>query len=329
VSSVGIGAVLATPRNSCLTSIGERDDCDCNMMGPGRKPLSIPRSRLYRTVLLAVMIGLPPVGGMASAQRAIPDDNLAYPVLITLKNGATGSGFYLNTDKAIYLVTAKHVLFDPATNRLLDRELELLSYSRDPSDSTRNLATLDLLILQNDGNIKPHPSEDVAVVKVSTVVTENLTPGTGGTRSFSSSLVPGVTVKEQSKGGLLGVGLDTVKRFDQVLTGNEVMVFGYPTSIGLQQLPQIDIHRPLLRKGIVAGTNPQKRSIVIDCPTYFGNSGGPVVELDREAFKTEFSVIGVVVQYVPFADVGRSFMMLSNSGYSVVTPMDFVLDLVK
>jgi len=275
------------------------------------------------------MITLPSVGSIAASQRAIPDDNLAYPVLITLKNGSTGSGFYLNTDKAVYLVTAKHVLFDPATQKLLDVALELLSYSKDPSDSTRNLVTLDLSVLQSDGNVKPHPSEDVVVVKVSTVVADNLTPGTGGTKSFSSAAVPGVIFKEQAKGGLLGVGLDTVKRFDQVLTGNEVMVFGYPTSIGLQQLPQIDIHRPLLRKGIVAGTNPQKRSIIIDCPTYFGNSGGPVVELDREAFKTEFSVIGVVVQYVPFADVGRSFMMLSNSGYSVVTPMDVVLDLVK
>jgi len=79
----------------------------------------------------------------------------------------------------------------------------------------------------------------------------------------------------------------------------------------------------------VAGTNPQKRSIVLDCPSYPGNSGGPVVELDKEGFQTHFNVIGVVSQYVPFADSGRSFMMLSNSGYSIVTPMDFVLDLVK
>ena len=55
----------------------------------------------------------------------------------------------------------------------------------------------------------------------------------------------------QAKGGLLGVGLETIKPFEQVLTGNEVIVFGYPTSLGLAQFPQIDTHRPLLRKGIV------------------------------------------------------------------------------
>ncbi len=50
----------------------------------------------------------------SAARRQIPDDNLAYPVLVTVKsNGATvssGSGIYLNTDSATYFVTAKHVL---------------------------------------------------------------------------------------------------------------------------------------------------------------------------------------------------------------------------
>ena len=150
---------------------------------------------------------------------------------------------------------------------------------------------------------------------------------------FAVSLVPGVTVKEQAKGGVLSVALDNVKPFDQVLTGNDVIVFGYPISLGLQQLPKLDVHRPLLRKGIVAGTNPEKRSIILDCPSYFGNSGGPVVGLDKDVFKTDFKIIGVISQYVPFVDTGVSktflMQMASNSGYSIATPMDFVLELVK
>lgn len=274
-------------------------------------------------LLVAIMI-LSLAGTMFGANRAIPDDNLAYPVLITLKNGSTGSGFFVNSTKAIYLVTAKHVLFDPVTQKLLDASVELLSYSKNLADSTRNVVILDLSILQNNGNIKPHPSQDVVAVEISTVVSS---AGQSGT----SSPLPGVTLVALAKGGLVGVGLDTIKPFEQVLTGNEVMVFGYPTSLGLAQFQQIDPHRPLLRKGIVAGTNPATRSIIIDCPSYFGNSGGPVVELDREAFQTHLSVIGVISQYVPFADAGRSntFMILSNSGYSIVTPMDYVLDLVK
>jgi hypothetical protein len=192
------------------------------------------------------------------------------------------------------------------------------------------LVTLDLSVLQSEGNIKPHPSEDVAVVKVSTIP-ENLTSAKEQGKPFSMQPVAGVTFKEQAKGGILCTTLDLVKPFEQVLTGNDVMVFGYPTSLGLQQLPQIDIHRPLLRKGIVAGTNPQNRSIILDCPSYFGNSGGPVVELDRVDLATRFTIIGVILQYVPFADTGRSntFAILSNSGYSIAAPMDFVLELVK
>jgi S1-C subfamily serine protease len=289
-------------------------------------------SRLYPTFFLAVAFGLCHPWGLVAAQRAIPDDNLSYPVLITLRSGGTGSGFYLNTGKAAYLGTAKHVFFDPATQKLRDVALDLLSYSKDPSDSTRNLFTLDLSVLQNGGNIKPHPSEDVAVIKVMSTG-ENLKPAAAGTNATLMFPVPGVTPREVAKGAVLDVALDTVKPFEQVPTGNDVILFGYPTSLGLQQLPQVDVRRPLLRKGIVAGTNPQNRSIILDCPSYPGNSGGPVVELDREAFRTHFTVIGVILQYVPFADVGHSntlaIAILSNSGYSIAAPMDFVLGLVK
>jgi S1-C subfamily serine protease len=253
----------------------------------------------------------------AAPVRAIPADNLAYPVLITLKNGSTGSGFYISTGQGAYLVTAKHVLFDPKTNKLVDVALDLLSYAKDPSDSKRNLATLDLSVLQHDGNIKPHPSEDVAVIKIST------STNTGG-------LVPGVTFSEMATGGVLYAQLDTIRPFDQVLAGNDVIVFGYPTSVGLKELPQIDSRRPLLRKGIVAGVDPEKHSIILDCPSYPGNSGGPVVEINRvNLITTEFSIIGVVIQYVPFANQGNTFLLLSNSGYSLAAPMNFVLDLVK
>jgi hypothetical protein len=284
-------------------------------------------SRICRALLLAALGSMPLVGGMAAqsvgtaAIREIPADNLAYPVLITLRNGSTGSGFYISAGQAIYLVTAKHVLFDPKTNKLLDVALDLLSYAKDPSDSKRNIATLDLLALQRDGNIKPHPSEDVAVIKISTILPSSTNKGT---------LVPGVTFSEMATGGVLFGRVETVRSFDQVLAGNDVIVFGYPTSVGLKELPQIDSRRPLLRKGIVAGVDPEKHSIILDCPSYPGNSGGPVVEINRvNLVTTEFSIIGVVIQYVPFANQGNTFLLLSNSGYSLAAPMNFVLDLVK
>ncbi len=109
------------------------------------------------------------------------------------------------------------------------------------------------------------------------------------------------------------------------------MVFGYPSSIGLKNAPQIDYNRPLLRKGILAGTNPATRTLILDCPVYFGNSGGPVLEVDRQGLTATFRIIGVVIQFIPFNETAGSqtAMILSNSGYSVAVPMDFVLELLK
>lgn len=304
----------------------------------------------YQWLLLAVMISLRPADSIADEQRAIPDDNLAYPVLITLKNGFTGSGFYVNNGKEIYLVTAKHVLFDEKTHKLficgLDQKtqnplecgLDLLSYSKDPADPSVNLIGLDMSVLQKEGDIKPHPSADVVVVKLFTVTKAAVSqrpPGSTEAPASPGTLspLPGVTVESSAAYGLLSVGLDTIKPFEKVLVGNDVIVFGYPTSLGLQELPQLDLHRPLLRKGVVAGSDPRKKSIVLDCPVYFGNSGGPVLELDRSGFLTKLSIIGVIDQYVPFVDTAGSrtvaMQVRSNSGYSIATPMDFVLELIK
>jgi hypothetical protein len=145
--------------------------------------------------------------------------------------------------------------------------------------------------------------------------------------------MPGVTVKEETaKTGMIGVSKGAVETFDKVLIGNDVLIFGYPTSLGLEEIPQLDPLRPLLRKGLIAGQNPGKRSIVIDAPVYPGNSGGPVVQVRRVGpfGGANFSVIGVVRQLVPFVGFeAPSKQTLANSGYSIVTPMDFVLELVK
>jgi hypothetical protein len=251
--------------------------------------------------------------------RALPDDNLAYPVLITLKNGSTGSGFYLNTQTAIHFVTAKHVLFDLNTNKILDTSFDLLSYSGDLSDPTPNSLTVDTTGLGLNSIIR-HPSEDIAILKVASKDDDN---------SHMSHTLPGIAVHTRAKAGLLGAGLDTIKKFNDVLVGNEVVILGYPTSLGLQTMPQIDSRRPLLRKGIVAGLNPRTHSIILDCPVYFGNSGGPVVEIDPAGFGHIYKIVGVVSQYVPYADGGKTFVIMANSGYSVVTPMDYVLDLIR
>jgi hypothetical protein len=251
--------------------------------------------------------------------RALPDDNLAYPVLIATKS-SSGSGFYLNTESGVYLVTAKHVLFDSSTGNLQDTSFNLLSYSKDLSDLTPTLLTIDTAKTGKE-NIIGHPSQDVAVIRLFSANPHELARITP---------LSGVTVRSYAKSGLVGVALKNIKRFADVLVGNDAILLGFPTSLGLQTMPQIDARHPLLRKGIVAGENLLTHSIILDCPVYFGNSGSPVIEIDHDALGGRgVWTIGVVSQYVPYADGGKTFTIMANSGYSVVVPMDYVLELIK
>jgi hypothetical protein len=59
-------------------------------------------------------LGVVPIDD-ALARRAIPNTYLTYPVLIALKTAQTsgnGCGFYVNAERAMYLVTTRHVLAD-------------------------------------------------------------------------------------------------------------------------------------------------------------------------------------------------------------------------
>ncbi len=271
------------------------------------------------------------LGSIAHAQRAIPADNLAYPVLITLPGVGTGSGFYIHAKTYVYLVTAKHVLFNPQ-NQLLATRLELRSYSPDPDDNTPNVVFVDLAALRssdNSNNIKISQTADVAVVRLFVKPKEDLP----GEPKGKIDVLTGVSVESFANKGLLTAPLESIATFDKVFPGNDIILFGFPSSLALAQVGQLDPNRPLLRKGIVAGTIPAKKSIVLDCPSYFGNSGGPVVELIPIGLgSSQLRIIGVIDQFVPFVQAAGSqtFMMQfnSNSGYSIAIPMDFVLEMI-
>lgn len=258
--------------------------------------------------------------------RAIPNNNLGYPVFIKLKSGGAGSGFFLNTKKFMYLVTAKHVLFNLENGALLSNGVDLISYSTDPKAVFSNHMTLDLKALLSAGHLIKHKNRDVVIIRLAEFWQDNRT----------RPLI-GVDYITMSNEGTVGVAITSLKSFDDVLVSNEVFLFGYPISLGLQNHPQLDMGKPLLRGGIVAGLNYAQRSIVLDCPSYPGNSGGPVIEVEvDEQGRRHFSIIGIMVQYVPYAiniiasnKINKiDSMVLNNSGYSIAEPIDFILELL-
>jgi S1-C subfamily serine protease len=278
------------------------------------------RAVFFAFVFLPVLIIL---GGdkPAMADRLIPEDQIIASVLVTA-GPSTGSGFYLMTEKGMTFVTAKHVLYNPS-GALLSETAQLLSYSL-KRDSAGTLITLDLKTLAAAKLMRSHPSRDIVVIDIATTDTPELKE-----RQFKAVL--GVVMNRVSPEGVYGPSIASVKKFDDVDIGNEVFLTGFPSSIGLKNIPQIDRLKPLLRRGIVAGRNESLKTIILDCPVFPGNSGGPVIQVDRNIVEAKFSLIGVVTEFVPFDNSmwipGHPTVL--NSGLSVVVPIDVVLELIN
>ncbi len=234
--------------------------------------------------------------------------------------GSQGSGFFLNTEKSTYFVTAKHVLVDDK-GKPIDASLTLEAFSPDPLDDNSNIFLIDVPKVQTDGFLKLHPKEDIAVIKI------GVTHWDGPNSRMET--VAGVTIKQFAARGIVGLSKVNLRKFADVQISNDLYIFGFPNSIGLQQLPQLDTRRPLLRKGIVAGLNRAQKTIIIDCEVFPGNSGGLALQVEPDVLQVYYRAIGVVVQFVPFDNtrIGAPSPTILNSGYSVVTPMDAVLEL--
>lgn len=278
---------------------------------------------ISKTILLVSMVGM--VVTPTFAGRDIPDNNLAYPVLIKMSSGAA-SGFYGRDSNSVYLVTACHVLYSDQGKTLKANQAELLSYPADPKLLGTFVVNLDLAGLHAQSQIRAHSVHDVAIVRLGSIIEKN-----------QISFQQGVTWKQKigTEPILMTDLLTSSKRFNDVFEANEAYIFGYPTSLGIDQMEQIDPERPLLRKGSIAGRNPRKKTLVVDCPVYYGNSGGPVVEVEQVSLvNKKFLLIGVVSQFVPFKEeiINRTYgiasVQISNSGYAIITPMDAVLELL-
>ncbi len=275
---------------------------------------------------LLLLASFPLVEG-GSTTRSLPTESLSLPVRVVIDGTGYASGFYLGTRSLVFFVTAKHNLYGDHAPHDLAKAITLLSYPTDPNTTTPYILDLDMRILQSAGHIRTHPTQDVAAVTVATLE--------GSDPDGELTLVPGVHAKQKAAGGLAYIGVEDTRQLEGVLVGNDVYVLGYPRALGLQQIPQIDYERPLLRKGIVATKNPRTNTIILDCPAYGGNSGGPVLQLEQESVCCRtFAVVGVVLQYVPYVaehidrQGGAKGGVLSNSGYSVAASMDPVLELL-
>lgn len=262
------------------------------------------------------------------AQFPIPEEYLTFPVYIKLANGGTATGFYYTDSTNFYLVTAKHVFFDPNTRRLNSETAELISYPRDPYKNPYNLLKCNLKTLLDKNLVRYHNQFDVAVALIGV---QEKVDSVNMLISYNETIT-----KPNPKAS-------RVNQFSEIYileskdlpVGTEVHIFGYPTSVGIKEMPQLELTQPLFRRGIVAGKNYKLNTIILDCPVYKGNSGGPVVASLTDGRETKFRLIGIVSEFVPFEEkwindkYGYANVEYSNSGYSIIAPIEIMLELIK
>jgi hypothetical protein len=247
----------------------------------------------------------------------LPADNLAYPARLSIGPKNIGTGFLCNAaNNESFLVSAKHVLFKDG----LEIQSCVTCTSRGRDLVSTVVLHLDCESLFSSGNLRKHESADVAVTKL------------GHREGDIVQLLEGIRKEDSSTGSLVAVPQHLIRTFDEVEVSRHIILMGYPTSLGRSN--QLDVTRPLLRHGIIAGKTTDRR-IVLDCPVYFGNSGSLVIEIRQEANVAHYHAIGMAVEMIPFEEELRSSYRSAtierrwhNSGYSLVEPMDRILELL-
>lgn len=251
------------------------------------------------------------------------------PVLLLSDTDSAGSGVYISKNSKLYFVTAKHVIFDN-TSSLKANNITLLSYvGNEPKQQMKYF--VDLPAAKKANNIYIPTSKDIAIIKI---LNQRINQLSGKTESF---LTKGVTCDESYLPVMAVDSSNNVLQYKEVKVSSEVFLLGYPISLGTDKENKylIDFYKPLLRKGIVAGKNELNRTIIIDCPVYKGNSGGPVFEIDREDDGVDRTkLFGIVTDFIPLVEKLKSSLYdyenvnLTNSGYGVVVPLDDILSYI-
>ena len=258
------------------------------------------------------------INGISQTKNDIDIGSVA--VLIQTSTGS-GSGFYIqdSSRKFICLVTACHVIIDLQKSILYSDTALFISYKKNSQRDSRDSFSVSLFSAFKSGMLKFDMVNDVAVVKFAV------------TNGRAINYLPFVTKITSTNTYLNPLEIHQVKRITDLETMTDIYTIGYPKSLSLNV--NFDYNRPLIRHGILAGIDLVKNKIITDCPTYQGNSGGMVFEANK--FSGNLFLIGLVSQFVPFEEhwkneaYGYYNTNVYNSGYTVVSPVDAILNQIN
>lgn len=282
-----------------------------------------------KRLLLFCLATLPLGSSIIHAQRGTPKTIINCSALVHV-GGSSGSGFFIQDTSDLFFVTARHVVMDNISNnkkggntqyRFKAPRIEVKWYPRKAESSNANIMLINVNALKSSGNliIGQNPEDDFIIMRIATLESK----GDYASANYSSHIKRiGPTSRIESYHTLW------TAKFEQINIGSEVIMVGYPKSLGLKNIPQYDFNRPLMRKGIIAGKNVNLKNVVLDCPSFGGNSGGPVYMIIDEGISWQFKLVGLVSSFIPLEEAwvnpsyGIKNVEFANSGYSVIIPIE-------
>lgn len=252
----------------------------------------------------------------------LPLNNLSYPIRLEFTD-SVGTGFFINYKGKAYLVSAGHNFIDSVENKY--EFCIAIAYTSDIRKNKTWRLAINILESIANNHFFENVVEDVAVIYI------------GDIDGLNIKIPNEVKVIEAQDEMLISVKETAIREIEDVIISADVFVLGYPVSIGLEDMPQIDFEKPLVKKGSVAGINFDKKTIILDCEIYKGNSGSPVIQgVQIDLLNTEYKLIGVIVEYVAISQRQDAENIIEtgkepyvNSGYSIAVAMNVVLDLIR
>lgn len=236
-------------------------------------------------------------------------------VLIQSKDKSlSGSGFLYNTGNNLYLMTAKHVLLTQDNNLLLGDFL-FQSYPHNAQKENSIEYSINLKEAFAQKKARFGAEFDIIAVQIGTI-TNNMV-------SYFNFVTKEPTLDKINEFSLN----ECVLNIDSINIGDEVFMIGYPKSLEHTNYNIFDFNRPISRKGSIAGKDYAHNTILVDCPAYGGNSGGPILIKKGKNLK----MIGLVSSYVPYYDYWINPVTkitnteTVNSGLTVVIPFYWII----
>ena len=285
--------------------------------------------------LLIATLLLPSFSSLAQSSL---DADLSKAVSISYDGKWKGTGFYMLNDSVLYLCAAAHVIYKMnslgnITDNLLHKQIQLKSYShKDPSNK---FAIVDVN-LQNPLYIRRHESRDICVVRLAKYVVST------DDNSVIVSWLPNSN-RIGGKGPLSVFEASSIRKFENLEHGNEIRIIGYPNSLDTEKKDgskRFDFKNPMLQSGVISALSYDLRSILTNAPTFYGNSGGAALYRKEKFFLTKdklgtiitYELIGVSVAHIPayFTDNSNPNDSYDwyNSGYSIIVPIEYALELM-